>query len=95
MVLWSALRCANYTKQLVRLNRIAYLILLFRRLIILMALCDDPLLLLQRRDVTLDDGVQLLAHIVLNIHFIIHYFAGYCLLEFRCRFFPCTAKERR
>lgn len=70
-------------------------------LVVLMALGDHSFLLLHRRDVTLDYGVQLLAHIVLDIHLIIHYFAGYCLLEFRCflcmrifvEFFPCDGDD--
>ena len=35
---------------------------------------------------TLDDGVQLLAHIILDIHFVSYNFVCNCLLEFRCLF---------
>lgn len=52
-------------------------------LVLLMALGDNSLLLLHRCDLKIDDGVQLLTHVVLDIQLIIHYFACYCLLEFR------------
>lgn len=65
-------------------ERSTHLIFLPRRLVILMALGDDPLLLLHRRNLTLDDGVQLLAHIILNVHLVVHDFTSDCLLELRC-----------
>lgn len=64
----------------------AYLIFLLCRFIILMTLRNDTLLLLHSANVAFDDGVQLLAHIILDIHLVIHYFACYCLLEFCCCF---------
>lgn len=52
-----------------------------------MALGNDPLLLLNRADLTLDDRVQLFTYIVLNVHLVVHCFVRYCLLELPCYVF--------
>lgn len=69
------------------IERKPHLILQLGRVIILIALGHNPLLLLHRCYLTLDDGVQLSAHIVLDIHLMSHYFVRYCLLEFGCLYF--------
>lgn len=60
-----------------------HLMFLLGGLVFLMALGDNSLLLLNRCDLSIDNGVQLLTHVVLDIQLIIHYFAGNCLLKFR------------
>lgn len=86
-----------YWRQSRRLiERQPHLILQLGCVVILIALGHNPLLLLHRCYLTLDDGVQLSAHIVLDIHLVAHYFVRYCLLEFCCFYisvvamsFPC------
>lgn len=58
--------------------------LLLGRLVVLVALGDDALLLLHRRYVAVDDGVELFAHVVLDVHLVVDDFVGYCLLDSRC-----------
>jgi hypothetical protein len=65
-------------------ERRSYQVLDLGRLVVLMALGDDPLMLLHGGDETLDDSVELFAHVVLDIHLLIHHLVGYCLLEQRC-----------
>lgn len=48
-----------------------------------MALGDDSLLLLHGRYVTVDDGVELFANIIFNVHLVADDFICYCLLESR------------
>lgn len=84
-----------YWRQSRRLiERKPHLILQLGRVIILIALGHNPLLLLHRCYLTLDDGVQLSAHIVLDIHLMTHYFVRYCLLEFSC-FISVVARVSR
>lgn len=61
--------------------RHTYIILLPGGLILLVALGDDALLLLDRGQVALDDVVEVFADRVLHVHLVVHYLRRYPLLD--------------
>lgn len=82
---------------MVLIKSLTDLVLLLGGLVILVALGHYALLLLHRRDVAVDDGVELFTHVILDVHFMVDDFIGYCLLDSRCRCgiseFPRVFKE--
>lgn len=68
-------------------NERSHLMLLLGSLVILMALGNDALLLLNHLNLLLYDAIQLLIHIIFNIHLIIHNLRRNCFLNLCCFIF--------
>lgn len=62
-----------------------YLVLLFSGLVILRALCYDAFLLLDHRYVRLNYRIEVFAHFILDIQFIVCYFGSDFFFQFGCK----------